>query len=211
MRAREVQPPPAANAPLDRLAARARTGSREAFDALVEALGEPIYQFLRLRSGGREDPEALTQDVFLRAWNRIASYDPSRPFVPWLYSVAARHSASVLRRRRPLSVDASHLDHLGGGENPAEQVARDDQRNHLWSLAMRLLTRDQRSALWLRYGEDLSTAQIATALERSETAVRQLLHRARRTLGAALADAPGAAPSPRPTGALRARTFHRTP
>ena len=57
-----------------------------------------------------------------------------------------------------------------------------EERSRVWELAERVLTEDQRSALWLRYAEDLSVQEIAEVLGRRATTVRVLMFRARQKL-----------------------------
>lgn len=122
------------------------------------------------------------QESFLRAWEQMERYEPERPFLPWLYTIARHLAASRGRAdaRRP----ASHLDQdpPSGELDPSEVGSRAETADNLWHLASRVLGEEQRSALWLRYVDGLEPSEIAQVLERRPTAVRVLLFRARRTL-----------------------------
>ena len=78
-----------------------------------------------------------------------------------------------------------------GGADPvapfAETVSVADEGRQLWALADRCLSEDQRSALWLRYAEDLGYGEIGKILGRPAVTVRVLLFRAREILGRQLA------------------------
>jgi RNA polymerase sigma-70 factor (ECF subfamily) len=67
-------------------------------------------------------------------------------------------------------------------DDPAELLARQEERQGLWGLARRRLPEAQFQALWLRYAEDLSVAGIAQVLHKTQTHVKVLLFRARRVL-----------------------------
>jgi RNA polymerase sigma-70 factor (ECF subfamily) len=67
--------------------------------------------------------------------------------------------------------------------DPGGELARTEERSTLWSIADRVLESEPRSALWLRYAEDLSVPEIAKVMGRSSVSVRVMLFRARAKLG----------------------------
>lgn len=175
----------------DALALAARAGSVDAFEQLVARYESPLFNFLRVRSARREDAEELTQEAFLRAWQRIERYDPRWPFATWLFTIAGRLSVSH-RRKRGSRVphggeSALDRDALDTGD-PADEASLREERDNLWALARRVLGVEQRSALWLRYAEGLSHAEVARVLGRRETTVRVLVFRARERLRPHLAE-----------------------
>jgi RNA polymerase sigma-70 factor (ECF subfamily) len=70
--------------------------------------------------------------------------------------------------------------------DPAELMARREEGQSLWGLARRRLPEAQFQALWLRYAEDMSVAGVAQVLRKTQTHVKVLLFRARRTLACEL-------------------------
>ena len=66
--------------------------------------------------------------------------------------------------------------------DPGAAAVAAEERDNLWSLAAEVLSSDQRSALWLRYGEGLEPAEIARILAKRPSTVRVLLFRARERL-----------------------------
>ncbi len=167
------------------LARAARAGAREAFDALVERHATRLHRFLRMRTASPADVDDLLQDTFLLCWQKLALYDAARPFTQWLFKLAA--NLAVTRARGLRRMDDTELDTLPGGADPAEVIAALDARGNLWDTVHRALPPQARTALWLFYGEDQSTAAVAEILGKSEGAVRILLFRARAGLQAALA------------------------
>lgn len=163
----------------EELARDARAGSADAFAALVERFRPRLRAYLGRGAG--QEAEDLTQETFLRAYQKLRQYDPSRPFAPWLYAVARSVAATQARRLRPAAAmpDAGLAD---AAPQPGDAVAADEQRAELWRLARRLLTEDQYRALWLRYARDAEVAEIAREMRRSRPAVRVLLHRGRKRL-----------------------------
>ena len=177
---------PGAEAPPEELARRAAGGAVEAFEELVARFEGPLYQFLRVRVGRTEIAEELTQDAFLRAWQNLSRYDSRWRFSTWLFTLAQRLAVSHHRRRRE-ETGLPEREEEGLDVDPAVEVAARDEGRRLWAVADRVLSPDQRSALWLRYAEDLEAAEIGRILDRPAVTVRVLLFRAREVLARHLA------------------------
>lgn len=160
----------------------ALAGSRAAFGVLVDRFEEPLFRYLRVRTGNRADAEELVQETFLRAWDRLQSYDPRLPFRSWLFTIAVR--AAISRSRRPREFEGADEALEGAEALDARTRAvddRDEERN-LWRIAERVLGPEQRGALWLRYAEDLTPEEVARVLGKRVVTTRVLLHRARKRL-----------------------------
>jgi RNA polymerase sigma-70 factor (ECF subfamily) len=166
--------PPIAAISAEELAARAREGSRASFDELVTRYRPRLVAFLARRLADAADAEDVTQETFLRAYDRLAQYDPSRPFATWLFTigknVAANHA--IARSRR----DARDRD-----SRPAD-AAIEDGASDLWQRARAILSPDAYRMLWLRYAQGLTVREVAAELDRSSVAVKVMLFRARRRL-----------------------------
>ena len=161
------------------LARGAASGRREDFGELARRFEAPLFRYLLALCGSREDAEELTQETLLRAWRNMGRYDPHWRFSTWLFTLGRRLSISRHRRRRTPEGVRVELDSLAGSADPRSALAEREGRDQLWSLAERVLGEEQRSALWLRYAEDLSAEEIARIQGRRAGAVRVALHRAR--------------------------------
>jgi RNA polymerase sigma-70 factor (ECF subfamily) len=183
---------------VEALALEAQAGSVQAFEALVARFEAPLYRFLFVRTRDAGAAEDLTQDAFLRAWQNLARYDPRWRFSTWLYTLAERLCVSARRSRgkEPREVPESGAGgEAARGPDPGALAAERDDGAALWDTATRVLRPEERSALWLRYGEDLSMDEIGAILGRPSVTVRVLLFRARGRLAAALGAAPDALPA----------------
>lgn len=179
------------------LAVRASRGDafgKACFARLVDQYQSRLYTFLVRRGESPPDAEELTQEAFLRAWERLGTYDPRWQFSTWLYTIALRLAISR-RRRAPLVLVRETPD------TPVREESRDDERRtlgaRLWALAAEHLTQDQHTALWLRYAENLDIPEIARVMGKSRVAVRVCLFRARQHLAGLMPQAPEAANAPR--------------
>jgi RNA polymerase sigma-70 factor (ECF subfamily) len=164
----------------EQLAARAAQGSLDDFGELVKRFEVRLFNFLLRRTGSRSDAEDLTQEAFIRAWERIHRYEPKWRFSTWLFTIGARLAVSHHRRRRPLLRWIEEEDN----ESPSPLEVSDDITSgaKLWRLAGRVLTPEQHTGLWLRYAEDMSIDEIAVVLKKSQVGVRVMLFRARQVL-----------------------------
>jgi len=159
-------------------------GSLAAFEELVYRYEKRIYAFVLLSCPNAADAQELTQDTFVRTFQAIAQFNSRYEFSTWLFTIARRKCIDRHRRIRP-ATEELHPE-LAAGDDPAALVSRAEERNDLWELARRLLPATQYQALWLRYVEEMSLAQVAQALSQSLTHVKVLLFRARRSMGRAL-------------------------
>lgn len=165
----------------EELAARARSGSREAFDALVVRLRPRLVAFLARRLADAADAEDVAQDTFLRAYDHLASYDPAQPFSTWLFAigknVATNHAVSRGRRAAREQASAATTAHAAAEAAPEPAAAGD-----VWERAAKVLSPPSYRMLWLRYAQGLSVREIATESSRSVVAIKVMLFRARRRL-----------------------------
>ncbi len=177
--------PPLSQQTPEELAVRAQQGGGPAvacFGELVTRFHTRLFNFLLRRTRSRADAEELTQEAFTRAWERLHSYDPGWKFSTWLYTIAARLAVSKHRKlHREIVVEAFDR----GGSLDADRLAQHEDRRAgqlLWQAAEQELSRDQYTALWLRYVEDMSIGEIARVLGKAEVGVRVSLFRARASL-----------------------------
>lgn len=171
---------PVAGDDLAALARRAQAGDEAAFAALVHASTDRLFNFLYRLIGHAQDAEDLAQETFVKAHRALGRYDPARPFLPWLFTIARR---SVLNHRRA----ARPVEPLPDGvpapdaPDPAEASANRDDRERLWRTA-RCLHPRYHDVLWLYYGENFTAAEVAAVMRTNALCVKVLLHRARRAL-----------------------------
>ena len=148
-----------------------------AYEPFVRQHERAILNYLWRMTGDEELAYDLTQEVFLRAWQRwdaIRAYDHPRA---WLFRVATNLARSHLRRRSPLGqrVPMPGDDAGPATSDPAWRLAEADQVRD----ALLQLSPKRRAALVLREVYHFSAAEIGAMLGLREAAVRMTLHRAR--------------------------------
>ena len=152
--------------------------AREAdWDALYADQLPRVYNYFRYRVGDGAVAEDLTSLTFEKAWVARNRYRRDlAAFSTWLMSIARNVVIDHYRRRR----DHAPLDaaaHVAGGDDPHEQVERQEAFERLSRLMNELSERD-RDLVALKYGAELTNRAIAKQLKLTETNVGTLLHRA---------------------------------
>jgi len=182
----------------EELARQTQAGSLAAYEELVCRYEGRLCRFIGQFSRPGADAREITQETFVRAYQAIGLFDPRLSFAPWLFTIARRKCIDHHRAALPLT--DQEAPELPDPDDPAELLARREERQNLWQLARRRLPAAQFQALWLRYAEELKVADIARVLRKTQTHVKVLLFRARQTLGRELDTA--ARPARPPAGRL---------
>jgi RNA polymerase sigma-70 factor (ECF subfamily) len=160
---------------------RARRGDDEAFSQIVESCQNPVYNLCYRMLGNPQEAEDAAQETFWRAYQNIKRYDPQRPFLTWLLSIAAHYCIDQQRRRQlpSFSIDALTDDILPDfAPTPENTTGRREEERKLHQLLTALKPQD-RAAIILRYWYDFSDEEISQALSLTVSAVKSRLHRAR--------------------------------
>lgn len=177
------------------LVASALRGSEEAFRDLVLRFERPIYALILRMVHDSQTAEDLAQEVFVKAYRRLGSYDPRRKFASWLFKVAHNTTIDHLRRAQLDTVPLAAEQEEGGGllavladptaESPAAAAERRDMARAL-ERAIARLRPDYREAVVLRYVEGLAYQEICEVLALPVGTVKTNLHRARKELAEAM-------------------------
>jgi RNA polymerase sigma-70 factor (ECF subfamily) len=130
----------------------------------------------------------VTQEAFIRAHRALGSFDPGRPFGPWICRIAANLAINQVRspRSREEPLPEGHAEEPTGDLGPEAAVLEREGREVL-RRALLDLPPEQRAVFVLRVHEELSYREIADALDLSMGTVMSRLSRAREKLRDALA------------------------
>jgi RNA polymerase sigma-70 factor (ECF subfamily) len=179
------------------LVARTLAGDVRSYEELVRRyerlVGRVVYSYAR-REISVED---LVQETFLRAYDRLETFNPDYRFKTWLLAIANNLGVDTLRRRREL-VEFNPETHAPVSRSP-EAEAVDADRSRGVKEAIATLPETYGVPLVLRYTEGLSYAEIAEVLSITVPAVKSRLFRARNML-AAVGRVGGAGMNVRPEG-----------
>jgi len=160
-------------------------GNKEAFRELFHRYGDKVYRTCCGLLNNEHDAEDITQDVFVRLYEKAGSYRGDASVSTWIYRITLNRSFNFLRRKKFLVLFTDGEE--GGPDVPATETDNDtgafcaEDRKHLRK-ALKSLPRRQRTAFTLFYYVKLSRKEIAEVMNTSLKSVESLLHRARENL-----------------------------
>jgi RNA polymerase sigma-70 factor (ECF subfamily) len=180
------------------LVASALAGSQEAFRDLVLRFERPVYSLIVRMINDPATAEDLAQEVFVKAYRSLRTYDASRKLSSWLFKIAHNTTIDHLRRHTPdtVSLEAPPDEEGRGGlaavlsaesvENPAAAAERRDMARSLERAISRLRS-EYREAVVLFYVEGASYQEICDVTGLPLGTVKTNLHRARKELAVEMA------------------------
>jgi RNA polymerase sigma-70 factor, ECF subfamily len=161
---------------------RAKQGDKIAFAQLVGAYQAPVYNLAYRMLGNGAEAEDAAQEVFLRVYTRLQTYDNCRKFSSWILSIGSHYCIDVLRRRRhqalSLEEDTLYEQLPDFGPRPEQQTLTREKSDEVRRIVDSLPT-EYRLVIVLRYWYNLSYEEIAKTVHSTESAIKSRLHRAR--------------------------------
>ncbi|CAM4004384.1 RNA polymerase sigma factor SigW [Alkalicoccus chagannorensis] len=168
-----------------------KKGNQEAFSELVELYKDKVYHVSYRMIGNTHEAQDIAQEAFLRAYMNIESYDEERKFSTWIYRITTNLTIDRIRKKKP---DFHLEDRVSGTENldyhsqfaddvelPEDQIVKLEMQQWIQEEIMRLPPK-YRSAVILKYLEDLSIKEISEILHLPEATVKTRIHRGREAL-----------------------------
>jgi len=165
------------------LMARAQDGDSGAYRRLLEEVTPYIRSLAASRHRDPSDVEDAVQDILLTIHVIRQTYDPTRPFRPWLVTIANRRLVDRLRRQgrlrsRETALTSDHETFQAGQANLHQEVSY----RHELRAALDNLPPGQREAIRLLKLKEMSLKEAATATGLSVTALKGATHRALKNL-----------------------------
>lgn len=170
------------------LALRIWRGEAHAFGELVQRYQASVFNVCYRLAGERQEAEDLTQEAFLRAYQRFERYDLERPFGPWVRRLAANVCLNHLAARPPVNFELEEergeqdlsvewLEFHPGGS--PERAQERKERAQAVRAALLALPLQYRAVIELRHFQEMSYAEIASQLNIPLSDVKSNLFRAR--------------------------------
>ena len=165
-----------------RLVDAARRGDTDAFGQLAQRYERRVLKVIRRFMPDQEMAMDLAQDAFLKAFDRLEQFDPSRRFGPWLFRIAVNTTYDHLRKIKRKGKWALFSE--AGEDRIPDPEAKDPRGEIDLSFEVRAVLDDipeaYRTVMVLRDLEGFSTSEVAAVTERSEATIRWRLAEARR-------------------------------
>lgn len=173
------------------MVAQVKKGDQEAFEGIVDLFKDKIYRHCYRMVGNGHEAEDLAQETFLRAYRNISKYNNEFKFSTWIFRIATNLCIDRLRKKKPdyyLDAEVPGTDgatmysQLSSEEPLPEQVVTENERwNELQEEIMKLPEK-YRTAIVLKYVEDLSLEEISHIMDIPVPTVKTRIHRGREAL-----------------------------
>ncbi|EIT87359.1 RNA polymerase sigma factor SigW [Fictibacillus macauensis ZFHKF-1] len=176
---------------LKKLVKAAKKGDQHAFEGLVELYKDRIYRLAFRMIGDRHEAEDLAQEAFVKAYMNLDKYDDTYAFSTWLYRIATNLCIDRLRKKKPdYSMDAPLSTSDGGtlyqqiphSEEALETVVEKREERATLQEEISKLPEKYRTAIILKYIEDLSLEEMSAIMELPVPTVKTRIHRGRELL-----------------------------
>lgn len=164
------------------IVSRVLAGDTEAFAELIERYKVAVYNLCARMLHDPTEAEDAAQEVFVRAYTQLHSYQPGRRFSTWILSIASHYCIDMLRRRKPVvDLDTIAFWKQSDQPEPEERALSSETRDEVRDLLTKLPDK-YRGVTVLRYWQDLSYDEISQATGLSVATVKTRLFRARELL-----------------------------
>lgn len=168
-----------------------QAGDTDAFEPLVTAYEQTLYNLCYKMLGNREDAEDAVQEAFIKIFRALNDYRGDSRFSTWIYRIAVNTCNDMLRRKNRVQVISLYEQQEDGeetelqipeeGNTPEELLERKLTRESV-DLGLQALPEEQRTILLLREIQGLSYEEIAEIQHLDGGTVRSRIHRARKKL-----------------------------
>jgi RNA polymerase sigma-70 factor (ECF subfamily) len=152
----------------------------EAYGLIYDRYVAQLYRFILFKVGDDEEAKELTSDAFMKTWEYLMEGKPVKSVSGLLYTVARSTIVDHYRKRKLNLVSFDDVPDMADRKMIGLVEASEEVKNTLDAIAK--LKDEYREALLMKHIDGLTNAEIADALDKSNGAVRVLLHRATEAL-----------------------------
>lgn len=152
--------------------------SLNAFNALYEYYLPKIYRYVLNRVGNKTVSEDITSQTFLKALKKLNTFNYTKSFGGWLYTIAHNNIIDFYRRNRDYSVTIEALETFLKTDDQTEKLAEKAELTKSVLSILRNLPESYQQVLSLRFMEERTNTEIAEVLGCSVNSVNVKIHRA---------------------------------
>ncbi|MDR3261003.1 MAG: RNA polymerase sigma factor [Tannerella sp.] len=164
---------------------RIQAGETDCFAFLLERYSRSVHSLIVKIVGNREDAEELTQDVFLKVYRSLASFQGNSSFSTWLYRIAYNTAVSATRKKKRewLAIEDGEMENVAEEDvsESLEQISGEEQLARL-EQALEQLLPDERALILLFYMQEKTVEEIVSITGLTTSNVKTRLHRIRKKL-----------------------------
>lgn len=162
---------------LEQTLKKAQAGSDQALTDLYNAYFERIYGFIYYRVSHKETAEDLTEDVFVKVFNKLRGLTELKAFEGWLFQIARNKVIDYYRSKKQL-VPLEEIENTLEYETNVVDIVNLQTQQILFIKLLKELSPEQQQVIKLKFLEDIDNDVIAQMLNKTEGAIRVIQHRA---------------------------------
>lgn len=155
---------------------------RKQFSKIYDQYVDKIYRFIFLKVNSQETAEDLTSEVFMRGWNVFRQGEDIKNIQAFLYKVARNLVIDCYREKARIRTVSAESVLIADPQINLEEEVKIGSDLEQVKFALSNINQDYQEVIVWRYLDQLSTSEIAKILDKSEGAVRVMLHRALKEL-----------------------------
>jgi RNA polymerase sigma-70 factor (ECF subfamily) len=144
-------------------------GDANAYAVLVKRYQRPIYNLMFRFTFSEADAFDLTQETFVKAYEKLEQFKPSGRFFPWLYAIGLNIARDQIRKAKRAKLMKEDLIHFVHNPGPLDFSRVEESMKHL--------SLESREAIFMRFHEGMTVNEIAKALGVTGSAVKMRIHR----------------------------------
>lgn len=157
----------------------ALAGEEEAYRGLLNLYKGRVFSFVYRIVRNYDDAEDITFGTFVRCFKALSSFDPTKSFSTWLFSIAHNLTVDFLRKKKQ---EYELLDErLPGGDDLVQEYEKNEQLGRIEGALLKLAPIDREIVIFF-YREEKSYKEIGEILNIPVTTIKTRLHRARKKL-----------------------------
>jgi RNA polymerase sigma-70 factor, ECF subfamily len=155
------------------------TQTHHAFAELYRRHIDRVYRYLMARTGNVQDAQDLTSQTFMAALEGISNYRGDASFAAWVLGIAQRKTADHYRRHyaQGVPIALEDVEQLAQASPTPDELVSHQLQTERMLLAVRALAPERAEAITLHTFAELSVTEVAQVMNKSEAAVRMLIHR----------------------------------
>lgn len=162
-------------------------GDRNQYRVLVDRYAPVVFSIVRRFVNREADVEELAQQIFVKAYERLESFNKNARFSSWLYRLAKNHCLDFAKNIRQSNRQFSEMDEHEVNSALGEQEAADEfvlnkEWNSLLEEALQQINPDYAEAFLYKYRDDMTYRAMSRRLGIGVSALKVRVHRARKEL-----------------------------
>ena len=158
-----------------------QSGNTKAFEGIMRTYSHRVYRAAYLFLRNVDDASDIVQEVFIRAYKHIATFDTSRPLYPWLHSITRNLCINKVKNMNSNNVSLPETELPGSILDPESALLKQEEADAVLA-AVRRLPDHFREIIELKHFQECSYAEIAEILSIPTGTVMSRLYNARMKL-----------------------------